>query len=41
LAGSGIQLIDTEPRKGAEGLSIAFLHPRSACGVLTELAEGA
>lgn len=35
----GIQLIDKEPRKGAEGLNIAFLHPKSTHGVLTELCE--
>jgi methylmalonyl-CoA/ethylmalonyl-CoA epimerase len=35
----GIQLIDKQPRKGAEGLDIAFLHPRSTFGVLTELCE--
>lgn len=35
----GIQLIDKEPRKGAEGLKIAFLHPKSTNGVLTELCE--
>ena len=35
----GIQLIDKTPRKGAEGLSIAFLHPKSTIGVLTELCE--
>ena len=35
----GIRLIDTEPRKGAEGLDIAFLHPKSTFGVLTELCE--
>jgi methylmalonyl-CoA/ethylmalonyl-CoA epimerase len=35
----GIQLIDREPRKGAEGLNIAFLHPKSTQGVLTELCE--
>ncbi len=34
---AGIQLIDAQPRKGAEGLAIAFLHPRSTLGVLTEL----
>jgi len=33
----GVQLIDKEPRKGAEGLNIAFLHPKSTSGVLTEL----
>lgn len=33
----GIRLIDASPRRGAEGLDIAFLHPKSTCGVLTEL----
>jgi methylmalonyl-CoA/ethylmalonyl-CoA epimerase len=32
----GVQLIDKQPRKGAEGLSIGFLHPKSTHGVLTE-----
>jgi methylmalonyl-CoA/ethylmalonyl-CoA epimerase len=36
---SGVRLIDKEPRKGAEGLDIAFLHPKSTNGVLTELCE--
>lgn len=36
---SGIKLIDTAPRKGAEGLDIAFLHPKSTNGVLIELCE--
>ena len=35
----GVQLIDRAPRPGAEGLHIAFLHPRSTGGVLTELCE--
>jgi methylmalonyl-CoA/ethylmalonyl-CoA epimerase len=35
----GVQLIDKTPRKGAEGLQIAFLHPKSTGGVLTELCE--
>ncbi len=35
----GIKLIDEQPRKGAEGLHIAFLHPKSTFGVLTELCE--
>jgi len=35
----GIQLIDKSPRRGAEGLDIAFLHPKSTYGVLTELCE--
>ena len=34
----GIELIDTSPRKGAEG-PVAFLHPRSCHGVLVELIE--
>jgi methylmalonyl-CoA/ethylmalonyl-CoA epimerase len=36
---NGIRLIDENPRKGAEGLHIAFLHPKSTFGVLTELCE--
>lgn len=35
----GVKLIDTAPRGGAEGLSIAFLHPKSTNSVLTELCE--
>lgn len=35
----GISLIDEKPRKGAEGLNIAFLHPKATKGVLTELCE--
>lgn len=35
----GIQLIDKAPRGGAEGLSIAFLHPKSTGSVLVELCE--
>ena len=38
-ASLGVNLIDCTPRKGAEGLSIAFLHPKSTFGVLTELCE--
>ena len=34
---AGIQLIDKQGRKGAEGLTIGFLHPKSTLGVLTEL----
>ena len=34
-----IRLIDKAPRTGAEGLNIAFLHPKSTMGVLTELCE--
>ena len=33
----GVRLIDKESRKGAEGLDIGFLHPKSTLGVLTEL----
>jgi methylmalonyl-CoA/ethylmalonyl-CoA epimerase len=35
----GVRLIDTRPRKGAEGLDIAFLHPKSTSGVLIEICE--
>ena len=35
----GLKLIDLVPRKGAEGLDIAFLHPKSTFGVLTEFCE--
>ncbi len=38
LAIEGIELIDTAPRRGAEG-PVAFLHPRSCHGVLVELIE--
>ena len=34
-----IRTIDKTPRAGAEGLKIAFLHPKSTQGVLTELCE--
>ncbi|MDQ6795940.1 MAG: methylmalonyl-CoA epimerase [Chloroflexota bacterium] len=36
----GVELIDTAPRRGAEG-PVAFIHPRSAHGVLVELIEAA
>ena len=35
----GIKVIDKTSRKGAEGLDIGFLHPKSTFGVLTELCE--
>ncbi len=35
----GIRLIDKAPRGGADGLKIAFLHPKSTYGILTELCE--
>ena len=38
-ADMGITLIDCKPRKGAEGLDIAFLHPKTTYGVLIELCE--
>ena len=36
---NGVQLIDKVSRKGAEGLDIAFLHPKSTSGVLIEICE--
>ena len=39
LKDKGVKLIDEKPRQGAEGLNIAFLHPKSTFGVLTELCE--
>ncbi len=33
----GVQLIDKTARKGAEGLQIGFLHPKSTMSVLTEI----
>ena len=38
LSARGLQLIDKEPREGLSG-SVAFVHPRSVFGVLTELVE--
>ncbi len=35
----GCRLIDKAPRRGAEGLNIAFLHPKSTVGTLIELCE--
>lgn len=35
----GVKLIDEEPRIGAGGVRIAFLHPKATAGVLTELCE--
>ena len=40
LASSGVELIDSEPRPGAEGL-VAFLHPQASGGVLIELVDRA
>jgi methylmalonyl-CoA/ethylmalonyl-CoA epimerase len=38
-ASLGVKLIDSTPRKGAEEMEIAFLHPKSAAGVLIEFCE--
>jgi methylmalonyl-CoA/ethylmalonyl-CoA epimerase len=38
---AGLRLIDKEPRTGIRGSRVAFLHPRSTGGVLTELVEPA
>jgi methylmalonyl-CoA/ethylmalonyl-CoA epimerase len=38
-AAEGYELIDREPRAGAGGHLVAFLHPRSTAGVLIELVE--
>ena len=35
----GVRLIDEKPRRGAGGAQIAFLHPKSTAGILTELCE--
>ena len=40
LAAQGVELIDREPRRGAEGM-VAFLHPRAGDGVLIELIDRA
>ena len=40
LKGKGFRLIDEKPRVGAEGKLIAFVHPKSVVGVLTELTQG-
>lgn len=36
---SGLELIDVEPRMGMHGARIAFVHPKSVGGVLTEFVE--
>ena len=33
------RVIDKAPRRGAEGLNIAFVHPKTSCGALVELCE--
>ncbi len=39
LAAAGVRLIDTAPRTGAHGWQVAFIHPESCGGVLTELVQ--
>lgn len=39
LKSKEVQLIDQNPRKGAEGLNIAFAHPKATASVLTEFCE--
>ncbi len=41
LAERGLKLIDETPRKGIAGSSVAFVHPRSTGGVLTEIVQPA
>ncbi|MDO9353660.1 MAG: methylmalonyl-CoA epimerase [Solirubrobacteraceae bacterium] len=41
LKASGIRMIDEVPRTGIRGSRVAFLHPKSTAGVLTELTEPA
>ena len=39
LAARGAELIDAVPRRGLGGHRVAFIHPRSALGVLTEIVQ--
>ncbi|MEJ2724408.1 MAG: VOC family protein, partial [Deltaproteobacteria bacterium] len=39
LKAKGVRLIDQEPRKGAGGARIAFIHPKETNGVLVEICE--
>lgn len=39
LMAEGARMIDEKPRKGAHGARIAFVHPKSSNGVLTELCQ--
>jgi methylmalonyl-CoA/ethylmalonyl-CoA epimerase len=41
ISGTGVRLIDSRPRHGSMGASIAFLHPGDLGGVLTELVQPA
>jgi len=40
LAEEGVELIDAAPRRGMFGLEVAFVHPESVHGVLTEVVSG-
>jgi methylmalonyl-CoA/ethylmalonyl-CoA epimerase len=40
LAAAGVELIDSEPRQGLFGLEVAFVHPESVHGVLSEVVSG-
>lgn len=39
LRAAGVRLIDSAPRRGAHGWKVAFVHPESCHGVLTEFVE--
>jgi len=39
LKEAGVEMIDSEPRVGIRGSRVAFVHPRSTGGVLTEIVE--
>jgi methylmalonyl-CoA epimerase len=41
LKAAGVRLIDEQPRRGIRGSRVAFMHPRSSAGVLTEIVEPA
>ena len=41
VGATGVRLIDSRPRHGSMGASIAFLHPKDVGGVLTELVQAA
>jgi methylmalonyl-CoA/ethylmalonyl-CoA epimerase len=41
IGASGVRLVDSRPRHGSMGASIAFLHPAGMGGVLTELVQAA
>jgi len=40
LAAEGVELIDSRPRRGMFGLEVAFVHPESVHGVLSEVVSG-